>query len=208
MEKISKNTEQQNQIGSGEMPKNTKRQNRVDLEEIMRKRLPTFQDWLYVGEQEIMKVYFNDLLDPVPFAAPETSDPCTASEAEPNTAEASTVHSVPEVSSVSDTPAVPAAPEAHDTPDAPKDSDASDTPATSDTSNDPPAKKTVLDDDEYFQNRIPADVFENASSNIVIKRIYMVEHGTWNTMQIGVSLAQITYYRPNSQYTLRDRGWF
>ena len=36
----------------------------------------------------------------------------------------------------------------------------------------------------------------------------MVEHRTWNTMQIGVSLAQITYYRPNSQYTLRDRGWF
>lgn len=35
MEKISKNTEQQNQIDSGEIPKNTKRQNRIDLEKIM-----------------------------------------------------------------------------------------------------------------------------------------------------------------------------
>lgn len=162
MEKISKNTEQQNQIDSGEIPKNTKQQNRIDLEKIMRKLLPTFQDWLYVGEQEIMKAYFNDLLEPLPFAAPESSVACTASEAEPNTTDASTEHTAPEVSSVSDTPAIPAAPEATDTSDAPTDSDTSDTPATSDASNDPPAKKTVLDDDEYFQNRIPADVFENA----------------------------------------------
>lgn len=35
MEKISKNTEQQNQIDSGVIPKNTKRQNRIDLEKIM-----------------------------------------------------------------------------------------------------------------------------------------------------------------------------
>ena len=37
-------------------------QKRVNLKEIMRKRLNLFQDWLYIGKPELMREYFSDLL--------------------------------------------------------------------------------------------------------------------------------------------------
>ena len=37
-------------------------QKRVNLKEIMREHLKTFQDWLYIGEPELMREYFSDLL--------------------------------------------------------------------------------------------------------------------------------------------------
>ena len=37
-------------------------QKRVNLKEIMRKRLNLFQDWLYIGKPKVMREYFSDLL--------------------------------------------------------------------------------------------------------------------------------------------------